>query len=220
MIRNIVNSIVLCVAVLFAISTYGNELQVDQAPQIEEVPTAEVEVPTAEAQVPTAEVEVPTALVDVPTAEVNEPVEEKAEIEEKLEARLLRLDAELQLLEEDLLYPASSRVAVYLSMDLGELFALDAVTVKLNGKDVTHHLYTEREVDALYRGGVQKLFVGNAKQGKNRLTAFFIGEGPFEREYKRAATVSFEQSFEPVFIELSITDDMGSQQPEFVAAVF
>ncbi len=140
--------------------------------------------------------------------------------EQQLEAKLLQLDAELQLLEEDLLYPASSRVAVYLSMDLGELFALDGVTLKLNGKDVTHHLYTQREIEALYKGGVQKLYVGNAKQGENEITAFFTGKGPHNRDYKRAATVTFEQSFEPVFVELSITDSTGSQQPEFVAAVF
>lgn len=140
--------------------------------------------------------------------------------DENLEAELLQLNARLQLLEEDLLYPASSRVAIYLSMDLGELFALDAVTLKLNGKDVTHHLYTERQVKALYKGGVQKLYVGNAKQGMNRLTAFFTGKGPHDRDYKRATTLEFEQSFEPVFVELLVTDDTGSQQPEFVATVF
>jgi len=137
-----------------------------------------------------------------------------------LAAELLQLNARLQLLEEDLLYPASSRVAVYLSMDLGELFALDAVTLKLNGKDITHHLYTERQVNALYKGGVQKLYVGNAKQGMNRLTAFFTGQGPHDRDYKRATTLEFEQSFEPVFVELLVTDDTASQQPEFVATVF
>jgi len=140
--------------------------------------------------------------------------------DEALEAQLLQLNARLQLLEEDLLYPASSRVAIYLAMDLGELFALDAVTVKLNGEDVTHHLYTERQVKALYKGGVQKLYVGNAKQGMNRLTAFFMGEGPHNRDYKRATTIEFEHSFEPVFVELLVTDDTGSQQPEFVARVF
>lgn len=140
--------------------------------------------------------------------------------DQNLEAELLQLNAQLQLLEEDLLYPASSRVAVYLSMDLGELFALDAVTLKLNGKDVTHHLYTERQVNALYKGGVQKLYVGNAKQGTNRMTAFFTGKGPMERDYKRATTLTFEQSFEPVFVELQVTDNTGSQQPEFVGTVF
>ena len=167
MIQNIVNSVIICIAVLFAISVYADE----------------------------------------PT-------------EQPLEEKLLQLDAELQLLEEDLLYPASSRVAVYLSMDLGELFALDAVTLKLNGKDVTHHLYTQREIEALYKGGVQKLYVGNARQGENQVTAFFTGKGPHDRDYKRATTVTFEQSFEPVFVELSITDNTGSQQPEFMAAVF
>ena len=170
MIQNIVNSLILCAAVLFAISAYADE--------------------------------------------------ENKKDAEHLEAELLQLDAELRLLEEDLLYPASSRVAVYLSMDLGKLFALDAVTLKLNGKDVTQHLYTDREVAALYRGGVQQLYVGNAKQGQNQLTAFFVGKGPAERDYKRAVSLDFEQSFEPVFVELSITDDTGSQQPEFAAVVF
>ncbi len=168
MIQNIVNSLILCVAVMFAISAYGDDLGTEQ----------------------------------------------------RLEEKLLQLDAELKLLEEDLLYPASSRVAVYLSMDLGELFSLDSVTLKLNGKEVTHHLYTRREVEALYKGGVQKLYVGNARQGANQVTAFFTGAGPHDRDYKRATTLNFEQSFEPVFVELSIEDNTGNQQPEFTAAVF
>ena len=140
--------------------------------------------------------------------------------EQHLEAKLLQLDSELRLLEEDLLYPASSRVAVYLSMDLGDMFQLDAVKLQLNGKDVAHHLYTAREVEALYRGGVQQLYVGNARQGGNQITAFFIGKGPSEREYKRATSVDFEQSFEPVFVELTVSDDAGRLQPEFAATVF
>ena len=62
--------------------------------------------------------------------------------------------------------------------------------------------------------------MGNAKQGKNVLTAFFIGQGPHERDYKRATSLEFEQSFEPLFIELTVTDNGGRQQPEFASAVF
>ncbi|MEO2177767.1 MAG: hypothetical protein ABGY96_27235 [bacterium] len=138
---------------------------------------------------------------------------------EALEQELMSLNADLMILEEDLLYPASSRVAVYLSMDMGDLFRLDAVTLKLNGEEVTHHLYTQREVSALYRGGVQKLYVGNARQGKNELTAFFTGMGPHERDYKRGTSVSFEHSFEPIYVELSINDVASKQQPEFSAIV-
>jgi len=137
-----------------------------------------------------------------------------------LQQELMSLSTDLLILEEDLLYPASSRVAVYLSMDLGELFRLDALTLKLNGKDVAHHLYTSRQVSALYRGGVQKLYVGNARQGANTLTAVFTGQGPHDRDYKRATTVEFEQSFEPVFVELGITDSTEIQQPRFSARVY
>ncbi|MFT4712532.1 MAG: hypothetical protein ACJAVI_001228 [Candidatus Azotimanducaceae bacterium] len=137
-----------------------------------------------------------------------------------LQQELMSLSTDLLILEEDLLYPASSRVAIYLSMDLGELFKLDAVTLKLNGKDVAHYLYTVRQINALYRGGVQKLFVGNAKQGANELTAVFTGQGPHAREYKRGISLEFEQFFEPVFVELKITDSTDLQQPKFSAKVY
>jgi hypothetical protein len=138
---------------------------------------------------------------------------------EDIKRSLVELRRDLVVLEEDLLFPASTQVAVFLSMDLGEFFALDSVTLKLNGKDVTHYLYTDKQIDALYRGGVQRLYVGNVKQGKNRLTAFFTGRGPEGRDYRRAATVEFEKTFEPTTVELKITDSTAKYQPEFVATV-
>jgi len=138
---------------------------------------------------------------------------------EDIKHGLVELKRDLAVLEEDLLYPASSQVAVFLSMDVGEFFALDSVTLKLNGKDVTHYLYTQKQADALFRGGVQRLYVGNVKQGQNQLTAFFVGRGPEGRDYKRATTVTFEKSFEPSYVELKITDSTAKYQPEFVATV-
>jgi hypothetical protein len=138
---------------------------------------------------------------------------------EDIKLSLVELKRDLVVLEEDLLFPASSQVAVFLAMDLGEFFALDAVTLKLNGKEVTHYLYTEKQVDALFRGGVQRLFVGNVRQGHNRLTAFFTGHGPSGRDYRRATTVDFEKTFEPTFVELKITDSTAKYQPEFAASV-
>ncbi len=138
---------------------------------------------------------------------------------EGIKRDLVKLKRDLVVLEEDLLYPASSQVAVFLSMDVGEFFALDSVTLKLNGKDVTHYLYTEKQADALFRGGVQRLFVGNVKQGENQLTAFFTGKGPEGRDYRRATTVTFEKSFEPSYVELKISDSTAKYQPEFVATV-
>lgn len=148
--------------------------------------------------------------------EADAPLENDMEAVKKA---LLKLKRDLVILEEDLLFPASTQVSVFLSMDVGELFSLDAVTLELNGKEVAHHLYTDKQVDALYRGGIQKLFVGNVKQGSNRLTAFFTGRGPSGRDYRRATTVEFEKSFEPTFVELAISDSTEKYQPEFRAAV-
>ena len=163
-----------------------------------------------------------TAAATEATAQASEPAAAPIALDsdlERIKKDLLKLKRDLVILEEDLLFPASSQVAVFLSMDIGELFQLDAVSVKLNGKEVAHHLYTDRQVDALYRGGIQKLFIGNVKQGPNRLTAFFTGRGPSGRDYRRATTVEFEKSFEPAFVELAISDSGAKYQPEFTAAV-
>lgn len=157
-----------------------------------------------------------TALLLTSALAVAEPLD--GEMEDVKKA-LLDLKRDLVILEEELLFPASSQVAVFLSMDTGEFFQLDSVTVKVNGKEVAHHLYTDKQVDALFRGGVQKLFVGNVKQGRNEVTAFFTGRGPSGRDYRRATSVAFEKSFEPAFVELAITDSTAQYQPEFRADV-
>ncbi len=159
-----------------------------------------------------------TDAAETMTVAAGEPKPLDTEMEDVKKA-LLKLKRDLVILEEDLLFPASSQVSVFLSMDLGEFFQLDAVVLKLNGKEVASHLYTDKQVDALYRGGVQKVFVGNVKQGDNTLTAFFTGRGPNGRDFRRATTVDFEKSFEPTFVELAISDSTANYQPEFKAAV-
>ena len=78
-----------------------------------------------------------------------------------LKKDVVDLNKELFILEEELLFPANTQVAVFLSMDVGEFFALDTVQLKIDQKEVINYLYTPREVDALLKGGVQRLYVGN-----------------------------------------------------------
>lgn len=136
---------------------------------------------------------------------------------ETLRQAMVNLNRDLFILEEDLLFPSSTQVAVFLSMDVGEYFALDSVEIAINDDTRTQYLYTERQVDALYRGGVQRLYVGNIGQGEHELTAFFIGIGPQGREYKRAVSLKFEKTDEPVALELSVVDSSAKQQPLFSA---
>ncbi|HMB74654.1 MAG TPA: AraC family transcriptional regulator, partial [Gammaproteobacteria bacterium] len=97
------------------------------------------------------------------------------------------LNRDLFLLEEELLFPANTQVAVFVSMDVGEFFGLDSVELTLDGEDVTNYLYTDREVTALHRGGVQRLYLGNLRAGEHELVAVFTGEGPHTRDYRRGA---------------------------------
>jgi hypothetical protein len=135
-------------------------------------------------------------------------------------ADVIRLNRDLMILEEELLFPASTQVAVFVSMDVGKLFSLDSVRLKLNDKDVSSYLYTPAEVAALHRGGVQRLFVGNLKSGTHELVAFFTGKGPHTRDYKRGTTIKFDKGTEPKYIELQIKDATGKLQPEFEVKVW
>jgi hypothetical protein len=133
-----------------------------------------------------------------------------------LKKEVLDLNRDLFLLEEELLFPANTQVAVFLSLDVGTFFELDSVQIKLDDKEVANYLYTEREVEALNRGGVQRVYIGNLKVGKHELVAFFTGKGPYERDYKRGATLNFEKGVGAKYLELRISDRQSKQQPEFV----
>ena len=132
-----------------------------------------------------------------------------------LKKELVDLNRDLFRLEEELLYPASTQVAVFLSVNVGTFFALDSVQLKVDGKEVANYLYTEREVEALHRGGVQKLYLGNLKAGEHELVAVFTGKGPHERDYRRGTTVKFEKAVGAKYVELRITDRDAALQPEF-----
>jgi hypothetical protein len=135
-------------------------------------------------------------------------------------ADVIRLNRDLLVLEEELLFPANTQVAIFVSMDVGKLFSLDSVRLKLDDKDVAAYLYTPAEVQALHRGGVQRLFVGNLKSGAHELVAFFTGKGPHDRDYKRGATIKFDKGTDPKYIELQIKDSTGKLQPEFEVKVW
>jgi hypothetical protein len=132
-----------------------------------------------------------------------------------LKKDVVDLNRELFVLEEELLFPANTQVAVFVSMDVGDFFALDSVTLKIDQKEVINYLYTPREVEALLKGGVHRLYLGNLKVGKHELVAFFSGKGPNDRDYKRGATLKFEKGIGAKYLELKINDRQRKQQPEF-----
>ncbi len=133
-----------------------------------------------------------------------------------LKQEVVDLNRDLFLLEEELLFPANTQVAVFVSMDVGTFFGLDSVQILVDGKEVTNYLYTQREVDALLRGGVHRVWLGNLKAGKHELTAFFTGVGPHGRDYRRGATLEIDKGVGAKYVELRISDRVQKLQPEFL----
>ncbi len=132
-----------------------------------------------------------------------------------LKKKTLELNRDLFLLEEELLFPSNTQVSVFISMDVGKFFSLDSVKLKIDDKEVADYLYTQREIDALIRGGVQRLHVGNLRTGEHEITAFFTGKGPHGRDYKRGTTAKIRKGLGPKYVELKIVDRTGNYQPEF-----
>jgi len=137
-----------------------------------------------------------------------------------IKKQVLEINRDLFILEEELLYPSNTQFSVFLSLDSGNLFTLDSVQIRIDDKVVANHLYTEREIAALRRGGVQRIFIGNITSGNHELVAYFVGQGPNKRDYRRGTTKTFDKSTDPLFMELKIIDNHIKEQPEFKVKIW
>jgi hypothetical protein len=139
-----------------------------------------------------------------------------AHFDEELQAinqELLELDRDLRIAEEDLLFPADTRVTVFLSIDTGSGFTLGAVQLKLDNVLVASEIYGPAERRALQGGGAQRLYVGSLRSGTHPLTLFFTGTGSDGQEYRRGTTVKIDKARGARILEFQIRDPERKQQP-------
>ncbi len=115
---------------------------------------------------------------------------------------VLGISAELTQLEENLLYPSNTQVSVFVSFEEGAKFRLDAVKIKIDGKDASSHIYTFKELEALQSGGVQRLYTGNVRTGEHTLEVSLISKA--SGSSAQVASHTFTKSVEPKLIEIHI----------------
>ena len=139
---------------------------------------------------------------------------------EALKKEVLSLNRDLFILEEDLLFPSNTQFSVFMSMNAGALLSIDSIQLKIDDKNTANHLYTERELAALKRGGVQRLYIGNLPSGEHEIIVIFTGVGPKGRDYRLGESVVIEKTTEPQFVEFMIADDTGKEQPQFDVRVW
>lgn len=134
---------------------------------------------------------------------------------QQLKSSVVDLNKDLRLMEEELLFPSSTQASVFVSVDSGEFFTLESIKLKLDGKVIATHLYSEKQRQALSRGGIQRLHMTNLNNGLHNVAAFFTGLGPNGRPYKRATELQFTKGKGSQYIELAIMDDYAKQEPVF-----
>ena len=116
---------------------------------------------------------------------------------------VLAISAELQLLEEKLLYPSTSQVSVFISIAKEGNYSPDAVQIKIDGKKVAYHIYSFKEVDALRRGGVQRIYTGNIQGGDHKLDVSVIGKkGGSKTSRKTSYTIT--KGIGPKLVEINL----------------
>lgn len=132
-----------------------------------------------------------------------------------LKLDVIDLNKDLRLMEEQLLFPSSTKFSFFVSLDTGQFFTLESVKLKLDGKLVATHLYSDKQRQAMARGGIQKLYITNLNEGKHSLTVFFTGMDPNGRPSKRAQSLDFEKGPGSGYVELAISDNGALQEPVF-----
>lgn len=126
---------------------------------------------------------------------------------------VISLTSELNRLEEKLLFPSNTQATFFISLSSnsqsntassGEGFSLETVEVKLDNKTVAHHLYTYREIEALQRGGVQRIHTANVLAGAHQLVISYSGKSKSGKEHSGSASYSVEKGVGPKFVEIQI----------------
>jgi len=123
---------------------------------------------------------------------------------QEIKTDVLGIAAELNQLEEKLLYPSNTQVAVFVSLVNGETFRLDSVEIRLDGKPVAHHIYTFKELEALQNGGVQRIYTGNIQTGGHDLEVSITGKSEGGGDIRETGRFSVNKNVGPKIVEISL----------------
>jgi hypothetical protein len=123
---------------------------------------------------------------------------------QEIKSDVLSIAAQLNQLEEKLLYPSNTQIAVFVSLVDGETFRLDSVEIQLDGAPVAHHIYTYKELEALQRGGVQRIYTGNIRTGEHDLQVLVIGKSAEGVNFRRKKQFTVDKDVGPEIVEIAL----------------
>ncbi len=152
--------------------------------------------------------------VERKTAAANPDQQQMRDLDEQVQqtkSDVLSIAAELNQLEEKLLYPSGTQVAIFVSLAKGDQMRLDAVRLQIDGQLVAHYIYSAKELEALRKGGVQRIYVGNVTTGDHQLNVLVDGKLKSGADFNRTEHFTFRKEVKPKLVELTVAGpDSGS----------
>jgi hypothetical protein len=133
---------------------------------------------------------------------------------QEIKSDVLGIAKDLSLLEEQLLYPSNTQLAVFVTLASDETFRLDAVQLAIDGEPVTHYIYSFKELEALQNGGVQRVYTGNVRTGGHELTVSVNGKLTSGKEFSSSQSFAFSKDVEPQLLGLTLAANGGGASIE------
>jgi len=132
---------------------------------------------------------------------------------QEIKSDALRMSAELSQLEEKLLYPSGTQVAIFVELAKGDTLRLDAVRLQIDGQLVAHYIYSAKELQALRKGGVQRIYVGNVTTGDHKLDVLVDGKLEGGADFSRSGQFAFRKDVKPKLVGLTLSGSRSGSAP-------
>ena len=132
---------------------------------------------------------------------------------QEIKSDSLRMAAELSQLEEKLLYPSGTQVAIFVELAKGDTMRLDAVRLQIDGQLVAHYIYSAKELQALRKGGVQRIYVGNVATGDHKLDVIVDGKLEGGADFNRTGQFTFRKEVKPKLVGLTLAGPRSGNTP-------
>jgi hypothetical protein len=117
---------------------------------------------------------------------------------------VLSISAQLNLLEEKLLYPSNTYIAFFVSVAKDSGYSPDAIKLTVDKKEVANYIYSFKEVQALQKGGVQRVFTGNVRTGEHNVQVDVIGKQGGSKK-TNSASHAVKKGIGPQFVEIRLS---------------
>jgi len=132
---------------------------------------------------------------------------------QEIKSDVLSISAELSRLEEKLLYPSGTQIAVFIALTKDDKMRLDAVRLQIDGQLVAHYIYSLKELEALRKGGVQRIYVGNVATGDHQLEVLVDGKLEAGADFSRTEHFAFRKEVKPKLVGLTLAGPDSGKTP-------